>query len=104
MAINLTKGQRVDVGLRNVAVGLGWNPNPQASSHDYDLDASAFMLGENGKLLSNEHFVYFNNLQSADGSVKSAGDNRTGDGDGDDETINVAPKMGWPSEASDAIL
>ena len=85
MAINLTKGQRVDVGLRNVAVGLGWNPNPQASSHDYDLDASAFMLGENG-------------------SVKSAGDNRTGDGDGDDETINVAPKMGWPSEASDAIL
>jgi tellurium resistance protein TerD len=90
MAINLTKGQRVDVGLRNVAVGLGWNPNPQASSHDYDLDASAFMLGENGKLVSNEHFVYYNNLQSADSSVKSAGDNRTGDGEGDDETITVA--------------
>jgi tellurium resistance protein TerD len=90
MAITLTKGQRVDVGLRNVAVGLGWNPNLQASSHKYDLDASAFMLGENGKLVSNEHFVYYNNLHSADGSVKSAGDNRTGDGDGDDETINVA--------------
>ena len=89
MAINLTKGQRIDVGLRKAGVGLGWNPNPQASSHDYDLDASAFMVGENGKLGVAEHFVYYNNQQSPDGSVRSTGDNRTGEGEGDDETIVV---------------
>ena len=89
MAINLTKGQRIDVGLRKAAIGLGWNPNAQASSQKYDLDASAFLLGENGKLVSDDHFVFYNNLESPDKSVKSTGDNRTGDGDGDDETILV---------------
>lgn len=90
MAINLTKGQRIDVGLRKAAIGLGWNPNTQASSQQgYDLDASALLLGENGKLVSDDHLVYFNNLESPDKSVKSAGDNRTGEGEGDDETILV---------------
>ena len=89
MAINLTKGQRIDVGLRKAGVGLGWNPNPQASSQPYDLDASAFMLGENGKLVSSDHFVFYNNLESPDKSLKSTGDNRTGEGDGDDETLIV---------------
>jgi len=89
MAINLTKGQRLDIGLQHAAVGLGWNPNAQASAHDYDLDASAFLIGENGKLISPQHFVFYNNQQSPDGSVRSTGDNRTGEGDGDDETINV---------------
>ena len=56
MAINLTKGQRIDVGLQNAGIGLGWNPNAQASSEPYDLDASAFLLGENGKLVSGEFF------------------------------------------------
>jgi len=89
MAINLTKGQRLEIGLKHAAVGLGWNPNTQASSQDFDLDASAFLLGESGKLVSPEHFVFYNNLQSPDGSVKSTGDNRTGEGDGDDETLHV---------------
>jgi len=89
MAINLTKGQRIDVGLRKAAIGLGWNPNTQASAHGYDLDASAFMLGENGKLISSDHFVYYNNLESPDKSVTSTGDNRTGEGEGDDETLMV---------------
>lgn len=89
MAINLTKGQRIDVGLKHAGVGLGWDPNDQASSHEYDLDASAFMLGENGKLISGEHFVFYNNPQSPDASVKSTGDNRTGEGDGDDEALMV---------------
>lgn len=89
MAINLTKGQRVDVGLQKVAIGLGWNPDAQASGEGFDLDASAFMLGENGKLLAEDFFVYYHNLESPDKSVRSTGDNRTGEGDGDDETLMV---------------
>lgn len=89
MAIILTKGQRVDVGLQKVAVGLGWNPVPMSSGEGHDLDASAFMLGDNGKLLSENHFVYYHNLESPDKGVRSTGDNRTGEGDGDDETILV---------------
>jgi tellurium resistance protein TerD len=87
MSINLTKGQRVDIDLQQFGIGLGWDPSDQASSEDYDLDASAFILGENGKLLSSAHFVFYNNLASPGQAVTSTGDNRTGDGDGDDETI-----------------
>jgi tellurium resistance protein TerD len=86
MAINLTKGQRVDVGLQQAGVGLGWNP---VTSGKCDLDASAFMLGENGKLVSDEFFVFYNQPVSTDGAVKSSGDNTDGEGDGDDETLFV---------------
>ena len=89
MVVNLTKGQRIDVRLRQAAIGLGWNPNKAASAHEYQLDASAFILGENGKLVSADHFVYYNNLESPDKSVSSTGDNRTGEGEGDDETLTV---------------
>lgn len=90
MAINLQKGQRVDIGLQKVCVGLGWDPNT-TSSYDYDLDASAFMLGNNKKLPEDEFFVFYNNLVSPDGAVESSGDDMTGgnsDG-GDDETLTV---------------
>lgn len=87
MTINLTKGQRVDIGLQKAAVGLGWDPNPQDTSVEFDLDASAFMLGTDGKIIDNGFLVYYNNLQSSDGSVSSSGDNRDGEGDGDDETL-----------------
>lgn len=90
MAIDLTKGQRIDIGLKKVGVGLGWDPN-DASGFDFDLDASAFMLGENGKIPVDEFLVFYNNLVSPDGAVASSGDDRTGgntDGD-DDETITV---------------
>jgi len=89
MAINLTKGQRIDVGLQQAGIGLGWNPNEGASSEAYDLDASAFMLGDNGKLIYGEFFVFYNQPQSPDGAVKTSGDNRDGEGDGDDETLFV---------------
>lgn len=89
MIINLTKGQRVDVGLQHAGIGLGWNPNAQASAEPYDLDASAFLLGENGKLLGAEFFVFYNNPNSPDGAVQSSGDNRDGEGEGDDETLFV---------------
>lgn len=92
MAINLAKGQRIsmDKGLSLVGVGLGWDPNTNGG-YDFDLDASAFMLGANGKIPADEYFVFYNNPKSPDGSVESSGDDTSGgnsDG-GDDETLNV---------------
>lgn len=88
MAINLTKGQRVDVSLKKICVGLGWDP--ATGGAEFDLDASAFMLGSNQKCLGEDFFVYFNNQKSKDGSVESSGDDRTGgSSDGDDETLTV---------------
>jgi tellurium resistance protein TerD len=89
MAINLTKGQRIEIGLSKVGVGLGWDPN-EGSGFDFDLDASAFMLGENKKLPKDEFFVFYNNQKSPDSSVESTGDDLTGgNSDGDDETLKV---------------
>lgn len=89
MAINLTKGQRIEIGLSKVGVGLGWDPN-QGTGFDFDLDASAFMLGENKKIPKDEFFVFYNNTQSPDGAVESSGDDTTGgNSDGDDETLTV---------------
>ncbi|KAA6318986.1 General stress protein 16U [termite gut metagenome] len=89
MAINLTKGQRIEIGLSKVGVGLGWDPN-EGAGFDFDLDASAFMLGENKKLPQDEFFVFYNNPKSPDGAVESSGDDTTGgSSDGDDETLTV---------------
>ncbi|MDR0688577.1 MAG: TerD family protein [Prevotellaceae bacterium] len=89
MAINLTKGQRIEIGLSKVGVGLGWDPN-EGTGFDFDLDASAFMLGANKKLLKDEFFVFYNNPKSPDGAVESSGDDLTGgNSDGDDETLTV---------------
>lgn len=88
--INLQKGQRIDIGLQKVGVGLGWDPN-QGTGFDFDLDASAFMLADNKKLPADEFFVFYNNQKSPDGAVESSGDDLTGgnsDG-GDDETLTV---------------
>ncbi len=88
--INLQKGQRVEIGLQKIGVGLGWDPN-ESTGFDFDLDASAFMLGENKKLPVDEFFVFYNNPKSPDGAVESSGDDLTGgnsDG-GDDETLTV---------------
>ena len=90
MAINLQKGQRIEIGLKKVGVGLGWDPN-QGTGFDFDLDASAFMLGQNKKTPQDEFFVFYNNQKSPDGAVESSGDDLTGgnsDG-GDDETLTV---------------
>jgi tellurium resistance protein TerD len=89
MAINLQKGQRVEIGLTKAGIGLGWDPN-QGSGAAYDLDASVFMLGSNGKIPDDKFFVYYNNQKSMDGSVQSSGDDQTGgNSDGDDETVFV---------------
>lgn len=91
MAINLQKGQRVslDSSMKLALVGLGWDTNRYDGGADFDLDASAFLLGENGKLLRDEDFVFYNNLNGRDGAVVHTGDNLTGDGDGDDEVIMI---------------
>ena len=89
MAINLEKGQRVAVELPKFTVGLGWDTNETSTGYDFDLDASAFILGANGKIMEDEFFVFYNNLQSPDESVQHTGDNLTGEGEGDDESIKV---------------
>lgn len=87
--INLEKGQRVNVELLKFTIGLGWDTNQSSTGEDFDLDASAFMLGENRKILSDDYFVFYNNLKSPDGAVEHTGDNLTGEGDGDDESIRI---------------
>ena len=89
MAINLQKGQRESITAPKFTIGLGWDTNSSTTGTDFDLDASLFILGENKKLLTDEHLVFYNNLVSPDGSVEHTGDNLTGDGDGDDEQILV---------------
>lgn len=91
MAINLQKGQRasLDSSMKLALVGLGWDTNRYDGGYDFDLDASAFLLGENGKLLRDEDFVFYNNLNGRDGAVVHTGDNLTGAGDGDDEVIII---------------
>ncbi len=94
MPINLSKGQKVELtkdnpSLTKIMVGLGWDVNAFDSGADFDLDASVFMVGENGKCPTEKDFIFYGNLEHVSGSVKHMGDNRTGAGDGDDEQITV---------------
>ena len=94
MAINLTKGQKVDLtkgnpGLKKLMVGLGWDVNAYDSGADFDLDAAAFMLGDNGKCPSEKEFIFYGNLTHPSESLKHMGDNLTGEGEGDDEQIFI---------------
>lgn len=94
MPINLTKGQKVDLtkgnpGLKKLMVGLGWDVNAFDSGADFDLDASAFMLGDNGKCPTEKEFIFYGNLAHDSESVQHMGDNLTGEGEGDDEQIFV---------------
>jgi tellurium resistance protein TerD len=90
MAISLVKGQKIDIGLSKISVGLGWDPN-EGTGYDFDLDASAIMINTDRKLVEEEFFVFFNNLKSPDGALQHTGDDPDGkssDGD-DDEAIKV---------------
>lgn len=90
MAINLQKGQKIDIGLTKMSVGLGWNPN-EGTGNDFDLDASAFMLNAKKLIPADEYFVFYGNTDSPDKSLHHTGDDPTGgnSADGDDETIQV---------------
>ena len=107
MSVSLSKGGNVSLtkeapGLQAVLVGLGWDARTTTGA-DFDLDASALMVGQNGKILSDSHFVFFNNLTSPDGSVEHMGDNLTGEGEGDDEEIKVN-LVGVPQEADKIVV
>lgn len=89
MAINLQKGQRENINAPKFTIGLGWDTNNSSTGSGFDLDASVFILGDNRKIISDSHFVFYNNLKSPDDAVIHTGDNLTGDGDGDDEQVKI---------------
>lgn len=94
MAISLKKGQKVDLtktnpGLTNVIVGLGWDTNKYDGGAAFDLDAAAFLVGANGKVTSDNDFIFYNNPKDSAESVTHLGDNKTGEGEGDDEQIRI---------------
>lgn len=93
MGVSLQKGGNVSLSkiaptLKKILIGLGWDAR-STSGADFDLDASLFMVGENGKVRSDADFIFYNQTHSSCGSVEHTGDNRTGDGDGDDESMKV---------------
>ncbi|GHS98938.1 chemical-damaging agent resistance protein C [Synergistales bacterium] len=94
MAVSLSKGQKVDLtktnpGLTKITVGLGWDTNKYDGGFDFDLDTAAFLLADSGKVASDADFVFYGNKDHNSGAVKHNGDNLTGAGDGDDETISI---------------
>lgn len=104
MAINLKKGDDLAIaqGLQRVGIGLGWDPSISGAT-EFDLDASAFLLGPSGRIPKDEFFVFFNNQVSPDGAVKSSGDDRTGgSSEGDDETLTV--EFGMLNPAIEKIM
>lgn len=93
MAISLQKGGNVSLSkeapsMSKMIIGLGWDVRATDGA-DFDLDGSAFLLNESGKVRSDADFIFYNQSKSADGSVEHTGDNRTGEGDGDDEQIII---------------
>ena len=107
MSVTLQKGGNVSLakaapGLRSVLIGLGWDARTTRGV-EFDLDASAFLLNASDRVLSDEYFVFYNNLTSPDGSVQHTGDNRTGEGEGDDESIRVE-LFDVPAEVSRIVV
>jgi tellurium resistance protein TerD len=96
MALSLSKGGNIslskeDPSLTNMLIGLGWDPRVTDGT-DFDLDASVFMVGKSGQVRSDADFIFYGQMASACGSVKHTGDNRSGEGDGDDEAVQVSLK------------
>jgi tellurium resistance protein TerD len=107
MTISLTKGGNVSLtkqapGMTEVLVGLGWDART-TTGDDFDLDASAIMLKDDGRVLTDQHFIFFNNAASPEGSVQHTGDNLTGEGEGDDESIHVDLRK-VPAEVSKIVF
>lgn len=107
MAVSLAKGGNVSLskeapGLTNIVIGLGWDVRVTDGAQ-FDLDASVFLTGADGKVRSDADFIFYNNPKSADGSVEHTGDNRTGEGEGDDESIKVA-LPGVPADVDKIVV
>jgi len=93
MSVSLSKGgnvslEKVAPGMVKMIIGLGWDSR-STDGVDFDLDASAFLLGEDGKVVDDKSFIFYNNMKSACQSVEHTGDNTTGEGEGDDESVKV---------------
>lgn len=93
MALNLRKGgsislSKADPSLKRAVVGLGWDPHSAAGA-TFDLDVSTFLLAVNGRVRSDADFIFYNQARSLEGSVEYSGDNRTGEGQGDDEQVKI---------------
>lgn len=109
MPLSLSKGQNVNLtkqagpaGLSRITVGLGWDVRTTDGTA-FDLDSSAIVVGANGRVVSDRHFVYFNNLDSGDGAVRHQGDNLSGEGEGDDEKISV-DLTSMPADADKVVV
>jgi tellurium resistance protein TerD len=94
MAISLSKGQKIDLtktnpGLVRGVIGLGWDTNKYSGGKEFDLDASAFLVDANNRCQNDHDFIFYNNLKHPSGALQHTGDNRTGEGDGDDEQVIV---------------
>lgn len=105
----LEKGARFNLskqapGLNNVRLGLGWEPNGFDTGSDFDADVSIFALGANGKIVDNEHFIYYNQLKTSNGSIKHNGDNKLGNAPGDDETIDIDLSLLHPSIVEISVI
>ena len=108
MALSLRKGQKVDLtkgnpGLSKLMVGLGWDTNKYSGGYDFDLDATAFLLKADGRVSSNNDFIYYGNLKHSSGSVCHMGDNLTGGATGDDEQVYVDLRM-VPSDIERIVI
>ena len=107
MGVSLTKGGNVSLtkeapGLTAVTIGLGWDARTTTGT-DFDLDGSAIALGADKKVVSDQHFIFFNNLRSPDGAIEHTGDNLTGEGDGDDESIKL-DLAGMPPQVDSIVF
>lgn len=107
MAISLSKGGNVSLskeapGLTGVVVGLGWDARATDGA-DFDLDASVFMVADGGKVRSDADFIFYNNAKSSDGSIEHLGDNRTGEGEGDDEQVKIG-LTGVPADVKKLVF
>lgn len=92
--ISLAKGQKIDLtktnpGLTKILVGLGWDTNKYDGGHEFDLDVVAFLVNKEGKATGDGAFIFYNNLQDPSGAIVLSGDNRTGEGEGDDESLKI---------------
>ncbi len=107
MGVSLSKGGNVSLskeapGLTAVTVGLGWDVRTTTGA-DFDLDASALGVNATGKIVSDQHFIFYNNLKSPDGTIEHTGDNTTGEGEGDDEQIKIN-LAGLPAEVDKIVF
>ncbi len=107
MAVSLSKGGNVSLskeapGIKAILIGLGWDARA-TDGQGFDLDAVAFIVNASGKVRSDSDFIFYNNKVGADGAVQHQGDNRTGEGEGDDEQV-MMNLDGFPADVDKVVI